>query len=167
MPIALYTVNSSLNTNTPISTAVNGSSAPKREVSVGPANLMAFTRVMFDMAVAGSANPRIYNQVMPLVSRPSRTTHHTQQRRYRMTTNDILKRLCGNIAAGRFNWRKYCTPQSYFGWEICVTPLHCSYGQIGYTVHFPYTNIPEVEYDWEMGKLTIDGEKWKSYLRNE
>ena len=46
-------------------------------------------------------------------------------------------------------------------------PLHCSYGQIGYTVHFPYTNIPEVEYDWEMGKLTIDGEKWKSYLRNE
>lgn len=79
-----------------------------------------------------------------------------------MTNEDkILKRLCGNIAAGRFNWRKYCTPQLYFGWEICVTPLHCSYGQIGYTVHFPYTNIPEVEYDWEMGKLTIDGEKWK------
>ena len=71
--------------------------------------------------------------------------------------------------------RQYCRrsfqlaeiPQLYFGWEICVTPLHCSYGQIGYTVHFPYTNIPEVEYDWEMGKLTIDGEKWKSYLRNE
>ncbi|KAA5215693.1 hypothetical protein [Bacteroides finegoldii] len=58
-----------------------------------------------------------------------------------MTTNDILKRLCGNIAAGRFNWRKYCTPQSYFGWEICVTPLHCSYGQIGYTVHFHDTKL--------------------------
>ena len=70
-----------------------------------------------------------------------------------MTTNGILKRLCGNIAAGRFNWRKYCTPQLYFGWEICVTPLHCSYGQIGYTIHFPYTNIPEVEYDWELKKL--------------
>ncbi len=79
----------------------------------------------------------------------------------------ILKRLCGNIAAGRFNWRKYCTQQLYFGWEICVTPLHCSYGQIGYTVNFPYTNMPEVEYDWEMGKLTIDGEKWRSYLQNE
>lgn len=39
-----------------------------------------------------------------------------------MTNEDkILKRLCGNIAAGRFNWRKYCTPQLYFGWEICVT----------------------------------------------
>ena len=78
-----------------------------------------------------------------------------------MTTNGILKRLCRNIIAGRFNWLKYSTPQSYFGWEICVTPLHCSYGQIGYSVHFPYTNMPKVEYDWEMGKLTINGEKWK------
>lgn len=68
----------------------------------------------------------------------------------------VLKLLCRNIAAGRFNWRRYCTPQTYFGQEICVTPLHCSYGQIGYTVHFPYSNMPEVEYDWEMGKLTID-----------
>lgn len=71
----------------------------------------------------------------------------------------VLKLLCRNIAAGRFNWRRYCTPQTYFGQEICVTPLHCSYGQIGYTVHFPYSNMPEVEYDWEMGKLTVDEEK--------
>ena len=27
--------------------------------------------------------------------------------------------------------------------------------------------MPEVEYDWEMGKLTIDGEKWRDYLQNE
>ena len=40
----------------------------------------------------------------------------------------VLKLLCRNIAAGRFNWRRYCTPQTYFGQEICVTPLHCSYG---------------------------------------
>lgn len=85
-----------------------------------------------------------------------------------MTTTGtvILKRLCGNIAAGRFEWRKYCTPQPYFGREICVTPLHCSYGQIGYTVHFPYSDMPEVEYDWELKKLTIDGEQWKSYLQD-
>ena len=63
----------------------------------------------------------------------------------------VLKLLCRNIAAGRFNWRRYCTPQTYFGQEICVTPLHCSYGQIGYTVHFPYSNMPEVEYDWVKG----------------
>ena len=67
-----------------------------------------------------------------------------------------LKLLCCNIVAGRFDWKKYCTPQSYCGQEICVVPLHCSYGQIGYTVHFPYSDIPEVEYDWEMNKLTID-----------
>lgn len=84
-----------------------------------------------------------------------------------MTINGTLKRLCGNIAAGRFNWWKYCSPQPYFGYEICVTPLHCSYGQIGYTVHFPYTNMPEVEYDWVLKKLTIDGEKWKNYLHNQ
>lgn len=77
-----------------------------------------------------------------------------------------LKMLCCNIAAGRFDWKKYCTPQPYFGREICVTPLHCSYGQIGYTVHFPYSDMPQVEYDWEFGKLTIDGENWKSYLQN-
>ena len=78
----------------------------------------------------------------------------------------VLKLLCRNIAAGRFNWRRYCTPQTYFGQEICVTPLHCSYGQIGYTVHFPYSNMPEVEYDWEMGKLTVDEENWKEYFRH-
>lgn len=78
----------------------------------------------------------------------------------------ILKLLCANITAGRFNWRKYCTPQPYCGREICVTPLHCSYGQIGYTVHFPYTDMPQVEYDWEMNKLTIGKENWESYLQN-
>ena len=30
----------------------------------------------------------------------------------------VLKLLCRNIAAGRFNWRRYCTPQTYFGQEI-------------------------------------------------
>ena len=49
-----------------------------------------------------------------------------------MTDGAILARLCGNVTAGRFDWRKYCTPQTYFGREVCVTPLLCSYGQIGY-----------------------------------
>ena len=47
-----------------------------------------------------------------------------------MTDGAILARLCGNVTAGRFDWRKYCTPQTYFGREVCVTPLLCSYGQI-------------------------------------
>lgn len=75
-----------------------------------------------------------------------------------------LKLLCCNIIAGRFDWKKYCTPQPYCGQDICVIPLHYSYGQIGYTVYFPYADMPEVEYDWEMNKLTIDKENWESYL---
>lgn len=84
-----------------------------------------------------------------------------------MTLSDksYYRRLCRNILADRFNWRKYCTPSLYFGREICVTPLHCSYGQIGYTINFPYTNAPEVEYDWEMNKLTIDDEIGNWYVR--
>ena len=70
-----------------------------------------------------------------------------------MTDGAILARLCGNVTAGRFDWRKYCTPQTYFGREVCVTPLLCSYGQIGYAVHFPYSDMPEVEYDWELNTL--------------
>lgn len=38
--------------------------------------------------------------------------------------------------------------------------------QIGYTVYFPYSNMPEVEYDWEMNQLTIDHENWENYLHN-
>ena len=33
----------------------------------------------------------------------------------------VLKLLCRNIAAGRFNWRRYCTPQTYFG--HCTVPM--------------------------------------------
>lgn len=41
----------------------------------------------------------------------------------KMTDGTILNRLCGNIAADRFNWRRYLTPQTYFGREICVQPI--------------------------------------------
>ncbi len=86
-----------------------------------------------------------------------------------MTEIVYLRRLCCNIINDRFDWRKYCTPQSYYGREICVTPLHCSYGQIGYTIHFPYsrTPMPEIEYDWELHKLLIDEMQWKEWLEME
>ena len=32
----------------------------------------------------------------------------------------VLKLLCRNIAAGRFNWRRYCTPQTYFGLRYTI-----------------------------------------------
>ena len=59
MPKALYVVKSSLNTNTPTRTAVRGSNAPNKEVNVGPANFTAFTNVILEIAVAGSASPPI------------------------------------------------------------------------------------------------------------
>ena len=85
-----------------------------------------------------------------------------------MTMDDkYLWRLCKNIIAGRFNWRKYCSQQSYFGREFCVTPLFCSYGQIGYTVNFPYSRMPDVEYDWEFDELTIDEMDYRKYFEQE
>ena len=68
-----------------------------------------------------------------------------------------IKRLCRNIEQGRFNWRKHCTPRTYFGIKICVTPLFCSYGQIGYTVNFPERyDMPKVDFDWELNTLIIN-----------
>ena len=55
-------VNRSLNANAPMTTAVKGSMAPNMEVSVGPMYFTAFTNVIFEMAVAGKASPRMYNQ---------------------------------------------------------------------------------------------------------
>lgn len=84
-----------------------------------------------------------------------------------MTTTGILKRLCKSMVSGRFDWRKYCTPQPYCGRVICVTPLFASYGQIGYTVNFPFQyDMPcECEFDREQGELTIDGDDWEDYIQ--
>lgn len=70
---------------------------------------------------------------------------------------NVIKRLCDNIVNGKFNWRKYCDSQTYFGKLICVQPLFSSYGQIGFIVYFPYqSDMPEITFDWELGKLTLD-----------
>ena len=52
---------------------------------------------------------------------------------------------------------------------LFVTPLHASYGQIGYTIHFPYSRdpMPELAYDWEMDDLTIDEKDWQKWLSPE
>lgn len=43
------------------------------------------------------------------------------------------------------------------------------YGQIGYTIHFPYSRdpMPELAYDWEMDDLTIDEKDWQKWLSPE
>ncbi|GAB6863988.1 hypothetical protein JCM10556A_06650 [Bacteroides acidifaciens] len=54
-----------MKTKIPITTAVNGSIAPKIEVNVGPAYLIACTKVILEIAVAGKASPKIISQVYP------------------------------------------------------------------------------------------------------
>lgn len=85
-----------------------------------------------------------------------------------MDTDKYIRRLCRNILSGRFDWRKYCTARCYFGRYICVQPLFCSYGQIGFSLYFPYTRVPmpDVEYDWELHKLTLDEEDWRTWLES-
>ena len=74
-----------------------------------------------------------------------------------MTIEQYLYRLCRNILNERFDWRKYLTTRSYFGRDLCVAPIHVSYGQIGYTIHFPYSRdpMPELAYDWEMNSPSM------------
>lgn len=85
-----------------------------------------------------------------------------------MTTEQYIARLCRSIKAERFDWRKYQVKRKYFGKEICVTPLFASYGQIGYTIYFPYSQepMPEIEYDWELDDLTVDEMDWQEWLDN-
>lgn len=67
-PRALVQPNRSPKTVAPMATAVSGSSAPKIDVSVGPMNLIALTSVMLEIAVAGSASPRIASYSFPSVT---------------------------------------------------------------------------------------------------
>ena len=57
----------------------------------------------------------------------------------RMTIEQYLYRLCQKHFLWAFRLAQIPTTRSYFGRDLCVTPLHVSYGQIGYTIHFPYS----------------------------
>ena len=73
---------------------------------------------------------------------------------------NITKIICRRIKHKRFNWRRFLTPNTFFGIVIGVKPLYCSYGQIGYIIYFPYSSLPNIEYDWEMNKITINNEDY-------
>lgn len=82
-----------------------------------------------------------------------------------MTDVEILEQLCSDIVAGRFEWLEYLTPKVYFGREIRALPMICPKGQFGYLVYFPYSEMPELEYDWALDELTIDGTDYRKYLK--
>ena len=79
-----------------------------------------------------------------------------------------LHRLCVNIKNGNFSWQRYKGGERYFGREIAISPVFCSYGQIGFCVYFPYqASMPDVHYDWEMEELTIDEMDWNVFFQKE
>lgn len=78
-----------------------------------------------------------------------------------------LKRLCDNIVAGKFNYEKYLSRRNYYGVDIETMPLHCSYGQIGFTAYtfFPHSFLQcEIKYDWEKEEVTINEEPYREFL---
>ncbi len=38
---------------------------------------------------------------------------------------------------------------------------------MGYCIHFPYSNLPDIDYDWETQKLTVDEMDWKDWMKEE
>jgi len=78
-----------------------------------------------------------------------------------------LIRLCKAILEDRFNDENYRRRNSWYGREIETQPLFCSYGTIGFTVSVYDLNgshFCDVEWDGDLGKLTIDEEPWRDYI---
>lgn len=84
-----------------------------------------------------------------------------------MNDAQLIRHICRSIRQGRFGWKRHLQPSTYYGRELAVTPLFCSYGQIGYCIHFPYSNLPDIDYDWETQKLTVDEMDWKDWMKEE
>lgn len=68
-----------------------------------------------------------------------------------------IQRLIKAIHGKRFAHERYASRKSYCGLEIQTTPIHCSYGVIGYAVSFFNHGLEkyQLNYDWEMDRLFI------------
>ena len=81
-----------------------------------------------------------------------------------MTDVEIIRQLCSDIIAERFDWLEHLIPKIYFGREVRALPMICPEGQCGYLEYFPYSEKPELECDWVANELTIDGMDYLEYL---
>ena len=93
-----------------------------------------------------------------------------------MKKYQYLKNLCNKIKSDKFDEMKYRSQKSYYGSLIFTEPVFVSYGKIGYTVRIWWEGDmheqSEVKYDYELGKLTIDGKPYQhainlAYLEEE
>lgn len=72
-----------------------------------------------------------------------------------------LKRLCNAIINGRFKEGKYYNRKNYYGIEIQVQDMFASYGKIGYSVTVYSEEQYDIEYDYELNDLKIDGKPYQ------
>ena len=75
-----------------------------------------------------------------------------------------LKRLCNAILNGRFKEEKYYNRKSYYGIEIQVQDMFASYGKIGYSVTVYSEEQYDIEYDYELNDLKIDGKPYQHVI---
>lgn len=78
-----------------------------------------------------------------------------------------LKRLCKAILEDRFNDKNYRSSNYWYGHKIQTQTLFCSYGAIGFTVSVYDLNgshFCDVDWDVDLGELTIDDEPWRDYI---
>ena len=75
-----------------------------------------------------------------------------------------LKRLCNAVLNGRFKKEKYYNRKSYYGIEIQVQDMFASYGKIGYFVTVYSEEQYDIEYDYELNDLKIDGKPYQHVI---
>lgn len=76
----------------------------------------------------------------------------------------FIKTLCKRIRNGKFAWEKYQNGDTYYGKEIQAEPFFCSYGMVGFETWFPNSDLPTIQWDWELRDLTVDDMDYKTYL---
>lgn len=77
--------------------------------------------------------------------------------------------LCKRICNGNFAWEKHQNMGWYHiphvqGRIIQTERMVCSYGLCGYSVWFPYSNLPRIQWDFDLRKLSVDGVSLKQWV---
>ena len=64
-----------------------------------------------------------------------------------------IQLLCKRIKEGKFDWERYQCGE-YYGipnvgnYMLQTTRTVCSYGLCGFSVSFPESHLPEIQWDW-------------------
>jgi len=80
----------------------------------------------------------------------------------------FIQVLCKRILKGKFAWERYQNGGCYYipnlgGYMIQTERIVCSYGLCGYSVWFPHSNLPEIQWDFDLCKLSVDGMSFKQW----